>query len=279
MGIGDSIMNIKKRHISTNNLSAFLDISIKTNSTFATPERNNIKGIIDSYSLSKKKLNYPAIITDSNNLKIYNERNNKFINYLHTQGEINRKSNELIDNADQILKERKNNHLILNKLVKSTFMKKVDEMRLDNYKVKMLKNKRNEINNKILNIQKAINTTEKIFEKDYNNFYQFMEKNDKSIKNQEYLLNKYKKLLAQKEVEYNQLTIQNKKLKRDIELLVKKIMILKNYGSFIHKVFKTEFKYENVKKSEDKNYLNTAEQLVKIYDKNDDKNIDNNLPD
>ena len=284
MGIGDSIMKLKNRNLSTNNLSSMLDLSAKTSSTYASPKKSNIKQMIDSYSLRKKIFSNPAkLLTDSylniskNNLNISNKYNNKPTNYIYTFS--NNKSNELIDNADQILKERKNNHLIIRQLEKNTYMKKTEEIRLDNYKIKILKNKRNEINTKILDIKNAIRTTEKIYEKDYNNFYKFVEKNDKSQKNQEYILNKYKKLADDKEIEYNKLVIQNKKLKHDIELLVKKILVLKNYGSFIHHVFKTDFEYENIIKLEDKNYLNIGDQLIKIYDKNNDKNIDNKLSD
>ena len=55
MGIGDSIMKLKNRNLSTNNLSSMLDLSAKTSSTYASPKKNNIKQMVDSYSLRKKK--------------------------------------------------------------------------------------------------------------------------------------------------------------------------------------------------------------------------------
>ena len=43
-----------------------------------------------------------------------------------------------MDNADKILKERKNNFIMMNHLVKSVFIKKSNELNLKNYKIKLL---------------------------------------------------------------------------------------------------------------------------------------------
>ena len=187
MGIGDSIMFSNNRD-SRNNISGVLDRSIKsikTNSTYFTPKRNNIKQLISSYSLNKKNtVNKEKLLTDlnsrnvSNNISKISNNYKDLINYLHT--EPNKESKELINDADKLLKERKNNHLMLNQLVKSVYMKKVDEIRLNNYKIKKLKNKRNELNKEYLEINNAYESTEKRLENDYKNFLLFVEDNNKS---------------------------------------------------------------------------------------------------
>ena len=138
------------------------------------------------YSLRKKELSYQNILLiDSNCLNSFKKNieknnNNKKIDYLYT---MMYNSKDLIDNADHILKERKNNAIMPNQLEKRKFMENVEEIRLENYKIKMLKNKRIELNDKILDIKNAIQTSERVYKKDYDNFLDFVEKNDKSQKN------------------------------------------------------------------------------------------------
>ena len=272
MALGDSVIYSKNMDTSRNNIS-LMDKSLKTNSTYATPKRNNLKQLISSYSLSKKSsINKEKLITDINNLNSSNniskinsmKTNYDLMNKIHT--EQKKESKELINNADKIMKERRNNHLVLNYLVKSSYMKKMNEARLDNYKIKMLKNKRNELCTKILDINNAIKSTEKIFEKDYKNFLHFVDNNNKSQKYQEYILNEIKMENAKKESEYEKLNSINRKLINNIELLVKRILVLKNYGQFIHKVFKKDFIYEKIKKSEGKNYLDLANEFIMTYE-------------
>ena len=290
MGIGDSIMFSNNRESPKNNMSGIFDKSNKsliTNSTYATPQRKvNIKKIITPYTVNKNDYNNRnRIITElnkinfSNNIsKISNKNNNSnYKNYINT--EQNKKSVDLFNNADNILKSRKNNHLLMNHLLKSVYMKNSDDIRLENYKIKMIANKRNELNNKLFDINKAFKSTEKMLENDYKNFMLFVEKNDKSQKKQETILNIIKNNFNEKEIKFNMLNEQNKKLKNNIEYLVKQIIVLKNYGSFINRVFKKNFIYENIQKTEDKSYLDIANDLINIYDKNDKNVFDDKLVD
>ena len=288
MGIGDSIMFSNKRDTSRNNISGILDKSIKsikTASTYATPKRNNnLKHLINSYTLNKKNsVNKEKILNGLNNI-IFSNNSSKISNinkglmtYIHT--EPNKESKELINNADQLLKERRSNHLVMNQLVKSVFMKKTNEIRLDNYKLKLLTNKRNELNSKLNDISKAFKSTEKMLENDYKQFLLFVEENNKSQQNQEYILNKCKQNFNNKDNEYNKQNELNKKLKNTIEFIVKRILTLNNYGKFIHKVFKKDYIYENIHKSEEKNYLNVADDLIEVYEKNEKNNFNDKLLD
>lgn len=284
MGIGNSIINYSKRDMSTINTSSLLDRSIKsirTNSTHETPRK-----ITSSYSLTKKEqVPNDLLSIDSNFLSSINNNsrrsyNNKdLMNYLRTEPNMQLKSTKLISNADKLLKDRRNNHLMMNQLIKSVFMKKTNEICLDNYKIKLLTNKRNEINTKINDISKAIKSTEKIFEKDYKNFLDFVENTNNSYKRQETLMNKFKRMIDEKETEFNKECAKNKKLKVDIENIVRKILTLNFYGSFVHKVFTTDYLYKNIKKSEGQSYLNVAEDIIREYQKHNEQGANDKILD
>ena len=68
----------------------------------------------------------------------------------------------------------------------------------------------------------------------------------------------------------------NKKLEEKCENIIKNIVLLKNYGSFIHKVFKTPFIYDELSNEKIiwKKYINLRGKIISIYDKN---NLNNNI--
>ena len=284
IGIGDSIiMNSKNINSSANSISLDKSMrsakSIRTISTNETPRRGTSKENISSQPFLNNIFNEGRLSTDSNYLSLDNisKRNfNKyFMNYINT--EQNKEASEIISDADKIIKQRKKNLIIYNQLVKSTYMKNTNEISLDNYKIRLMKDKRKELNTKLYVVNRAMKSNEKIFEEDYKKFLEFVENTNNSYKRQEFLLNKYKKLIDENEIEYNKQYNQNKKLKEDIEFIVRKILTLRYYGSFIHNVFKIDFVYENIKRTEGKNLLNVAEDIIKTYEKNNEKGYEDKL--
>lgn len=290
VGIGDTIIMNSKKIERPKNISSLLDKSIRSlkslrsNSTNETPrkENNNIQDIFGSDSLT---INNPStrgrLSIDSNKLIFSNNImkktiNKAFKNYLKTEPN---KSCDIINNADKILKQRLDNHLMFNPLVKFTYLKNTKEIGLDNYKIKLMKKKRNDLNTKAFVINRAMKSNEKIFEQDYKNFLDFVDKTNNYYKNQEYLINKYKKLIEEKEVEYNKLNLKHKKLKEDLEYMVRRILTLRYYGSFIHNVFKIDFVYENIKRTEGKSLINVADDIIKTYEINNEKGYDDKLLD
>jgi hypothetical protein len=293
MGIGDSIMNLKNINYSTNNnisnisnISNILDKSSNTNSTFVTPNRYQIKPIYNHYSLIKKDIfnkDRPSINSRnlsssiSNNVtkltyKKYNDEKG-LIKYIRTSP--NKESIKIINNADKILKDRKNNLINMNQLVKSVVIKKSNEVNLENYKIKLIINKRNEINDKLINIKNTIKTSEKIYERDYKKFLDFVESNNESQKEQELILNKIKKITYETENEYNKENTKNKKLQNDVENIIKQILVLKNYGSSIHKVFKSDFLLDKIPKIEGKNYIKISDSIIELFENEKKKNENN----
>ena len=53
--------------------------------------------------------------------------------------------------------------------------------------------------------------------------------------------------------------------------MIKKILVLKNYGSFVNKLFETEFIYDKISRVEGWNYFGVAEDFLRIYDSCDKK--------
>jgi hypothetical protein len=197
MTIGNSIINNRKRDASTINTSSILDRSIKTISTNESPRK-----LTSSYSITKKTpISNGILTTESNILSTINNNSSRYnkhinvnlMNYIRTEPNVNAESKQLIFYADKIMKDRKNNHLMMNHLVKSVFMKKTNENCLNNYRIKLLKNKRTDINDKISNISSAIKSTEKIFDLDYQRFLEFVERTNNSHKRQKSYTEKSRK--------------------------------------------------------------------------------------
>ena len=295
MGIGDSIMNLNNINYSTNNnisnisnISNILDKSSNTNSTFVTPNRYKIKPVYNHYSLIKRDVvnrdrdklsinsrNLSTSISNNVSKLAYNKYSDEkgLVKYIRTSP--NKESIKIMNNADKILKDRENNHIMMNHLVKSVFIKKSNELNLENYKIKLLIKKRNEINDKLINIKNTIKTSEKIYEKDYKRFIDFVESNNESQKEQELILNKIKKITYETENEYNKENTKNKKLQNDVENIIKQILVLKNYGSFIHKVFKSDFLLDKIPKVEGKNYIKISDNIIELFEKEEKKNENN----
>lgn len=303
--------NISNNISNSQNVSTFFEKSVNTNSTFVTPQRNNFRQINPRYILIKRDLynnreklidsnyiptpNNISKITSTNNSSLakfnYNNtttnRNNRLNktkfnynsnNYDEEKGLIyyirtspNKDTDKLMDDADKIMKERKNNHIMMSHLNKSALLKKKNEINLENYKIKLLINKRNEINDKLLNIDNRMKTSEKIFEQDYKRFIDFVESNNHAQKEQEASLNKIKKYADEIEKEYNIEYTKYKNFQTNIEQIIKKILLLKNYGSFVNYVFKNEFIYDKIPKVEGKNYLKLSDDIVKIYENYEEK--------
>ena len=152
MGIGESIMNLNNINSSTNNISNIsniLDKSSNTNSTFVTPNRYKIKPVYNHYSLIKRDVvkkdrdklsinsrNLSSSISNNVSKLTYNKYSDEkgLVKYIRTSP--NKESIKIMNNADKILKDRKNNYIMMNHLIKSVLIKKSNELNLENYKIK-----------------------------------------------------------------------------------------------------------------------------------------------
>ena len=275
MGVGNIIM--RSRGSSANNMSNILDKSINTTSTYETPKRQSDRMVINSIHLNKKEpLIMKRLSTEPRNNSFLNNissitgdylRKSKIlnINYLKTEPR-KESSKELLSQADQILKDRTKNNLNLNLLQKSAILDKTRKLNLENYKIKLIKNRQIELNTRVFDINNALKLNEKNFEKDYRDFLNFVDKNNTAQKRQEEYMAKLRKKTEQTEKELNEQNIKIKKLRVRIENIVKKILVLKNYGSFVNKLFQNEFIYDKIKREEGWNYFSVADDFIKVYE-------------
>ena len=158
---------------------------------------------------------------------------------------------------------------MLGMLVKSAILDKTRKLNLENYKIKLIHNRQKELNTKVFEINRALQLNERNFEKDYRSFLDFVDKNNKAQKKQEEYISKLGQKSEQTEKELNEQNNKIKKLRTKIENIVKKILILKNYGSFVNKLFKSEFIYDKIKREEGWNYFSLADDLIKVYESSD----------
>ena len=87
-------------------------------------------------------------------------------------------------------------------------------------------------------------------------------------------MSKLRKKTEQTEKELNEQNIKIKKLRVRIENVVKKILVLKNYGSFVNKLFQNEFIYDKIKREEGWNYFSVADDFIKVYEQSNKQKED-----
>ena len=144
--------------------------------------------------------------------------------------------------------------------------------------ITQLKEKRTEINKKEFYIDMALKNSEKKYEIDYRSFIDFVEEIKKKEKKEEEILNKMKNKKDSTESILTEKINLNKKLEEKCEgIIIKNIVLLKTYGSFIHKVFNIPFIYDELSnyKIVGKKYITLRGKIISIYDKhNSKKNAD-----
>ena len=221
----------------------------------------------------------------NNNSRSFNPKIRKYIplqttgtdksTWYHTKtvASIMREKQKELNMADEIMKERQRQGLGggigNNNRRRGKVLEKSREICLDNYMITQLRQKRTEISKKEFFVEKALKLSEKQYEKDYRAFIDFVGDIKKKEKKEEEILNKLKNKKDQTETKLNDELYINKKLMEKCDVMVKTIILLKTYGSFVHKVFNTDFIYDQL--SNDKlNYKNDIyikDKIISIYEK------------
>ena len=176
-----------------------------------------------------------------------------------------------INEANKIMRERmKNKGSTINSKSrkKNVVMNDTREICLKNYLIGLLKEKRTDINEKERNITKALRDSENKLDLDYKNFLNFVEGTKRKQKKEEEELQRLKSLHEQKEIIYKREITDYKKLIEDLERTVKLICLLKSYGSFVHKVLKIKFDFDNVPDidSRERNFEEVSNKILNHYD-------------
>jgi hypothetical protein len=238
---------------------------------------------INNYNKIKKNNNYRIKkVNESLNYVPMNTIGTGQSTWYHTKtvSSINQEKRQLLEDADQIMKERLRINIGgggLNDKKRSKVLEKSKELCLNNYMITQLKEKRTEINKKEFYIDMALKNSEKQYEIDYRAFIDFVEEIKKKEKKEEEILNKMKTRKDSTEVLLNEEINLNKKLEEKCETLIKNIVVLKNFGSFIHKVFNTPFAYDELSKIKiiGKKYIHLRDKIISIYNNSihSDKNV------
>jgi len=198
-----------------------------------------------------------------------------FENYYH-----NRSPQSYINEANKILRDRiKNGSPIFSKSkIKHEVINESKEIGLKNYLINLLREKRTDINNKEVTITKALKGSENKFDNDYKNFVDYIENFKKKQKKEEDELQSIKLIHENNEKIYKKELNKNKKLIELLEKTVKNILLLKNYGSFVHKVLGMKFELDNIGNNE-RNYELYSNIIIEKYNKMDTSEIDKIIED
>ena len=248
----------------------------------------NISTIINNRSITTNEssgINNTSYMNNTNNRRSFNPRIKKYVplntvgtdksTWYHTKtvASIMREKQRELNEADEIMKEREKRGLGGgiggNSRKKMKILEKSREICLDNYMITQLRQKRTEISKKEFFVEKALKRSEKQYEKDYRAFIDFIGDIKRKEKKEEEILNKLKNKKDETESRLNEELVINKKLVERCDIMIKTIVLLKTYGSFVHKVFNTYFIYDELSKSKlhYKNDIHLKDKIIAVYEK------------
>jgi len=243
---GGKVINIRGHSNPKNNKSNYMS-TIMNNRSITTNDSSGMNySSINNFNRNIYKLNKNNYrikkIKDSLSYIPLNTLGTGQSTWYHTKtvSSIHKEKKQLLEDADKIMKDRLRMNIGggggLNDRKKSKILDKSKELCLNNYMITQLKEKRTEINKKEFYIDMALKNSEKQYEIDYRSFIDFVEEIKKKEKKEEEILNKMKNKKDSTESILTEEINLNKKLEEKCEGIIKNIVLLKTYGSFIHKV-------------------------------------------
>ena len=254
------------------NTSNFLSTMMNNRSTTT----NESSGINNSSYYNKNRHSFnPKIRKPRLNYVPLNTVGTDKSTWYHTKtvASIMKEKQKELDTADEIMKERHKKGLGGGlgdgSRRKAKVLEKSREICLDNYMITQLRQKRTEISKKEFFVDAALKRSEKQYEKDYRAFIDFVGDIKKKEKKEEEILNNLKNKKDQTEARLNEELTINKKLVEKCDIVIKTIVLLKTYGSFVHKVFNTDFIYDELSKSKlhYKNDIYLKDKIIAVYEK------------
>ena len=280
---GGKIMSIRGRTHHNNLKSNFIS-KMLNNKSITTNESSGINnsGINinkNIFNLKRDyKLKFPSESLNYSSLNTIGITGQSTWYHTKTVNSIHKEKKQLLVDADTIMKERMKTYLggAYKDRKKSKILENSKEICRNNFMITQLRDKRTEINNKEKFIDMALKSSERQYEKDYRSFIDFVEEIKRKEKKEEEVLNKVKNKKDSTESNLTKEINLNKKLEEKCEIIIKTIVLLKNYGSFVHNVFKTPFIYDELSNAKliGKKYISLKDKIISIYDKN---NLNNNI--
>ena len=183
----------------------------------------------------------------------------------------------IMEEADDLIKDRsKNKNIIIGnskKYARHPTLKQKKDIRLKNYIIKLLKEKRTEINEKERMINNALIEYANQFNIDYKTFMEYAEDVKKKQKLIDDLISKVKEEKEKKEKLLNEKMLEYKRLEDYLEKMLKLIYTSNKYAIFFHKVFDIPFNYNNLPElNRNYNPEEIVDLIINIYETKD-KNV------
>lgn len=264
------------RSIATTNYSGTFTSSntLSNNNNTSTYTQSNIKSNQPTTTFSRFHPNFNKSVSASKFLTLNTLSCDAWFPPLPLEkGE----AREAFIGADQIVKERTKVGVGFNPtkmlMKRKIVVAKHKEISLSNYIIKRIKEKRTEINEKQNLIINSLRLNEKKLDKDYKDFLNFMDQVKTRDKKEDDVLNLVKQNKDKTEADLNNEGLLNKKLIEKTESMLKDILSLKNYGSFVHKVFNVPFALDKIiiKKINSSNALSLAKEFINTVEKEENK--------
>ena len=279
------LTNSSRTIISGNRLIPRNSSFVSNNSEYSA---NNASATTNASKIKNKSNFLPKLITPKNNYFLKKIKLNKnlrksssltSLSNIYIPSVLTTKSSkqtiELLDNAEQIMRERMKNHGVViaggKLLLKSIALRVSKEVSKKNYTINLLKEKRTQINEKERLINQALKEFSESYENDHKKFIDFVEEEKRKQKLEEESMIDIKGKREKKEESLNEEGLLNKKLEDMLERKIKDIYVLKSYGSFLNKVFDKYFVYDETAQidSREKNYEKIANKIIDIYERKD----------
>ena len=274
--LGDSRRNKKISILRSKSVLSDKKINLKKNTSM--PSFQNYNSIYNSSTKYNESFNtnsdaQKTTLNQFTNLKFYLDGvHNNYKQFMNTKDFHSFNKKDYIEEANKILHQRfenKNHDLLgLKSRSKNSFFANEKEISLNNYLI-------DEINKGINNIiikqntqKKALINRQNEFEADYKSFLNFLENSKKRLKRENDNLLKCKEIHEESKDKFNKELILNKKLNEDLEKRIKMIYLLKNYGSFVYKLFAMNFWLKGLPDidQKNKNFEEICEIIIKKYD-------------
>ena len=250
---------------------------LKRNNKNNESNKNNISSTTRD-SMIKNSANNSTILPYQSHrilkkIKLNNKNNNNSQSSINKSQVISHNLNsttmEIIKNADNIIKERKKfqSHERKN-LIRSLVLKESKEMSYHNYYIKLLKEKRIQLNEKEIMVNKILKDFSEQYNKDYRTFMNFIEGMKYKERNDVDNIIELRELKEKKGKLLEEERSLNKRLEEILERKIKELYITRTYASFIHKILEKDFIYSQLPqlKTRNKNIEEISNLLIKIYE-------------
>ena len=237
-----------KKEFSTNNISSTTNASGDKNLI-----SNSNSSVIASQNISQNSYNNPHKKIILHKIKLNNSKSQRAITkswVLPDSINTTKGTLEILQNADDILRERYKNHdrdfAMRKHKLKSKALKESKSICRKNYLINSLKQRRTEVINKEFIIQKALKEFEVRLEMDKKKFINFIEEVKEKQKKDETKLIDLKNIRFEAEAKLEEEERKNKVLELNIYKKIKELYMQKDFGVFVHTVLETDFPYTNL---------------------------------